>query len=158
MCPFYLRTPCSPCIHLNRIIHPSSFYFVVFDPSSLIFHSSSFNLYPLSFILHPPSFILQPLSFHPPFSILHPLFFHIIFFILKNCLQINMICLQIWQKLFENAASSWNSRLQHSGVSASLKAILKSKVRLGFLWLNVDTCEKGRHCCALCNNIFITYT
>ena len=31
-----------------------------------------------------------------------------------------MNCLQIFPKLSANVASSWNSRLQHSGISASL--------------------------------------
>ena len=34
-----------------------------------------------------------------------------------------MIFLQIWPKLSANVASSWNSRLHHSGVSASLLVI-----------------------------------
>ena len=37
-----------------------------------------------------------------------------------NCLQMYMICLNIWPKLSTNVASSWNSRLQHSWVSARL--------------------------------------
>ena len=42
------------------------------------------------------------------------------FFILWNCLQVYIICLQIWPKLSANVASSRNSRLQYSGVSSSL--------------------------------------
>ena len=50
--------------------------------------------------------------------------FHIILAILNYCLQIFIIWLQIWPKLSANVASSWNSRLQHCGVSASLPATL----------------------------------
>ena len=37
-----------------------------------------------------------------------------------NCLQMYIICPQIWPILSVNVASSWNSRLQHFGVSARL--------------------------------------
>ena len=47
-------------------------------------------------------------------------FVHIILVILTSFLQMYMICLQIWPKLPANVASSWNSRFQHAGVSASL--------------------------------------
>ena len=50
-------------------------------------------------------------------------FFQIFLVIWYNCLQIYRICLQIWTKLSANVASSWNSRLQHSGVSADLLGV-----------------------------------